>query len=64
MGRIWGVVRIGLGFTQVAGATVALVCLLQTGVSDLTIAAAILTLCATILSKLLFSKDEDKHHEP
>ena len=53
MGRIWGVAS-AWDLPRSQGAPVALVCLLQTGVSDLTIAATILILFATILSRLLF----------
>jgi hypothetical protein len=54
MNRTWAVVRIVLGIVQVMGATVALVFLLQTGASGLTIAATDVTLCFTCLSRLLF----------
>lgn len=60
MGRMWAVVRIGLGLAQVMGATVILYALVQTGISALTIGATVVTLGFIVLSKLLFGRQDRK----
>jgi hypothetical protein len=50
-------VRLALGQAQMVGAVVSLVCLLQTGVSSLTLWAVALTAACLATSLLLFGKE-------
>lgn len=56
MDKRMAVLRIGLGLAQIMGATVAVYLLMQTGASNLTIVATIVTLLLVMLSRLLFGK--------
>lgn len=50
--------RIGLGTAQIMGATVSLILLLQTGTSGLSVGAVVLTGLITVVSMLLFRKQD------
>ena len=52
--RLWAVVRLVLGQLQIIGATVGLILLLQTGVSDLTVGVATTTVLVSLTSRLVF----------
>ena len=52
--RRWVIVRLALGTAQVMGATAALFLLVQTGVSSLSVGAAVITCVLTTISVLLF----------
>jgi hypothetical protein len=56
--RRWAVVRIALGQAQMVGAVVSLVCLLQTGMSTLTIGALSITVACLAASIILFGKGD------
>ena len=58
--RPLALLRVGLGLAQVMGATTTLYLLLTTGISDLTVWATAVTLCFTILSRLIFAKLDRK----
>ena len=55
-----GCCSVGLGLAQVMGATIAVVFLIQTGMSSPTIVATGVTLFFVVLSRLLFSKSDRK----
>jgi ABC-type cobalamin transport system permease subunit len=50
----WGIVRVCLGMAQMAGATVAAVLLVETGVSKWSLLAAVIACALTTVSVLLF----------
>ena len=50
----WGVVRMCLGLAQMAGATVAMVLLIDTGVSTSSLLATVVACALTTVSVLLF----------
>jgi hypothetical protein len=52
------IVRIALGLAQVVGAVVSVVCLLQTGMSFLTIGAISITAACLAASLILFGKGD------
>ena len=52
--RSWAIVRLALGMTQMAGAVVSLVLLVETGVTAVTLATVVVTCVSTSVSVLLF----------
>lgn len=58
--RRWATVRLALGVTQMVGATVALVLLVQSGVSRASLTAVVLASSATALSVMLFGRDKPR----
>lgn len=58
---IWALVRLSLGFGQIAGATAGLILLLRTGVNRYSVGAVALTGVFTVLSRLLFRRRAFPH---
>ena len=54
--RFWTVVRLAIGFAQMAGAVTAFVLLYETGVSEASLAAVVATSVATTISVMLFGR--------
>lgn len=61
--RLWAVVRFALGMAQMAGATVAVVLLVSTGVTAASLFAAIVTCVFTSVSVLLFGAPRHASHD-
>jgi drug/metabolite transporter (DMT)-like permease len=51
------IVRLFFGVTQMTGATVALICLIQTGVSVVTVMSVTITGVIALISRLLFKRE-------
>jgi hypothetical protein len=60
MNKGMALVRVALGLTQVMAATVTLYFLVQTGMSNLTTVATVVTLLLVVVSKLLFGRLDRK----
>jgi hypothetical protein len=60
----WALLRLSLGFGQIAGATAGLILLLRTGVNRYSVGAVGLTGVFTILSRLLFWRRRSFPHQP
>lgn len=52
--RQWAVIRLALGFLQIAGATASLTLLLSTGLNEVSLMAVVATGLMTTVSVLLF----------
>ena len=53
--KIWGVVRVVLGFAQVVAALTTAILLFQTGLNWLTATGGLVTMALLLTSRLLFS---------
>ncbi len=60
--RLWAAVRFALGMAQMAGATVAAVMLVSTGVTVASLSLAVVTCVLTTLSVLLFGSPRHLSH--
>jgi hypothetical protein len=58
--RTWALVRLLLGCSQIAGATIAFLLLARTGVTALSLAVVVATCTFTTISVLLFGGRKDR----
>ena len=59
----WAIVRLILGVIQIVGATAGLVFLIGTGASRTTLTVAAVTGLFTVLSRILFRRQETEHQK-
>jgi hypothetical protein len=60
----WGLVRLALGVLQVCGAALSLALLVQTGITPLSLGAAVSTSLLTTISILLFGRRRPQRVSP